>query len=74
MVQTEIMKARKVSRNTLLDKKKNKQKQDLKKAINVAYFPVNSDLINDLKELHVILACKKKHQKVLPNVLIIDFK
>ena len=71
LVRKEILRARKIPRNELLDKKKS---QDSKLTFNVTYYPVFRHLKNQLKELHVILACDEAHKKVFPEVPIIGFK
>ena len=41
---------------------------------NITYWPVFRHLKNQLKELHVILACDEAHKNVFPEVPIIGFK
>ena len=69
----EILRARKLPGNELLDNEKS-QGNDSKLTINVTYYPVFRHLKNQLKELHVILACDEAHKKVFPEVPIIGFK
>ena len=57
----------------MLDKEKG-QGNDSKLTFNVTYCPVFRHLKNQLKELHVILACDEAHKKVFPEVPIIGFK
>ena len=71
LVGKEILWARKIPRNELLDKKKS-QGNDRKLTFNVMYFPVFRHLKNQLKELLFILACVEGHQKVFPEVPIIE--
>ena len=73
LVRKEILRARKIPRNELLDKEKS-QGNDSKLTFNVTYCPVFRHLKNQLKELHVILACDEAHKKVFPEVPIIGFK
>ena len=73
LVRKEILRARKIPRNELLDKEKS-QGNDSKLTFNVTYYPVFRHLKNQLKELHVILACDEAHKKVFPEVPIIGFK
>ena len=73
LVWKEILWARKIPRNELLDKEKS-QGNDSKLTFNVTYYPVFRHLKNQLKELHVILACDEAHKKVFPEVPIIGFK
>ena len=67
------IRARKIPRNELLDKEKS-QGNDTKLTFNVTYYPVFRHLKNQLKDLHVILACDEAHKKVFPEVPIIGFK
>ena len=55
MVRKEILRARKILRNDLLDKEKT-QGNDSKLTLNVRYYPVFKHLKSQLKESHVILA------------------
>ena len=73
LVRKEILWARKISRNELLDKEKS-QGNDSKLTFNVTYYPVFRHLKNQLKELHVILDCDEAHKNVFPEVPIIGFK
>ena len=57
----------------MLNKEKS-QGNDSKLTFNVTYYPVFRHLKNQLKELHVILACDEAHKKVFPEVPIIGFK
>ena len=69
----EILRARKIPRNELLDKGKS-QGNGSKLTFNVIYYPVFRHLKSQLKELHVIFACDEDHKKVFPGVPIIGFK
>ena len=73
LVWKEILWARKISRNELLDKEKS-QGNDSKLTFNVTYYPVFRHLKNQLKELHVILACDEAHKKIFPEVPILISK
>ena len=73
LVRKEILRARKISRNELLDKEKS-QGNVSKLTFNVTYYPVFRHLKSQLKELHVILVCDEDHKKVFPEVPIIGFK
>ena len=73
LVGKEILWARKIPRNELLDKEKS-QRNDSKLTFNVTYYPVFRHLKSQLKELLVILACDEDHKKVFPEVPIIGFK
>ena len=69
----EILRARKIPRNELLDKEKSLG-NDSKLKFNVTYYPVFRHLKNQLKELQIILACDEAHKKVFPEVPINGFK
>ena len=73
LVRKEILRARKIPRNELLDKEKS-QGNDSKLTFNVTYYPVFRHLRNLLKESHVILGCDEAHKKVFPEVPIIGCK
>ena len=57
----------------MLDKDKS-QGNDSQLTFNITYYPVFRHLKNQLRELHVVLACDEAHKKVFPEVPIIDFK
>ena len=73
LVQKEILRARKIPRNELLDKEKS-WGNDSKLTFNVRYYPVFRHLKSQLKELHVILACDEDHKKLFPEVPITGLK
>ena len=72
-MQKEILRAKKIPRNDLLNKEKS-QGNDSKLIFNVTYYPVFRHLKSKFKELHVILTCDEVHQRVFPVVQIIGFK
>ena len=69
LARKQIFWARNIPRNELLDKGMS-QGNDGKLTFNVTYYPVFRDLKNQLKELHVILACDEAHKKVFPEAPI----
>ena len=73
MVRKEILWARTIPRNELLDKERC-QENDSKLTFNVEYSPVFRHLKSQLKEFHVILARDEDHKTVFPEVPIIGFK
>ena len=73
LVEKEILWARKIPRNELLDKEKS-QRYDSKLTFNVTYCPVIRHLKPQLKELLVIIACHEDHKKIFPEVPVIGFK
>ena len=72
-MQKEILRARKIPRNDLLDKEKS-QGNDNKLTFKVTYYPVFRHLKSQLKELRVTLACDEDHKRVYPEVPVIGFK
>ena len=73
LVEKEILWARKIPRNELLDEEKS-QRYDSKLTFNVTYYPVFRHLKAQLKELLVILACDEDHKKVFHEVPVTGFK
>ena len=74
LVRKELLLAKKIARNELLDKEKSKENYS-KLTFNVTYYPVFRHLKSQLKELYVILACDEDHKRrAFPEVPIIDFK
>ena len=71
LVGKEILRARKIPGNELLDEEKS-QENDSKFTFNSMYYPVFRHLKNQLKEFFVILACVEGHKKVFPEVPIIE--
>ena len=70
-MQKEILRARAIPGNELLDKKRS-QKKDTKLIFNVTCYPVFRYLRSQVKELRIILACHEKHEKVFPHPPVID--
>ena len=73
LVEKEILWARKIPRNELLDKEKS-QWYASKLTFYVTYYPVFRHLKAQLKELLVILACDEDHKKVFREVPVTGFK
>ena len=73
MVRTEILRARAIPRDVLLEKVNNQEKQN-KIAFNITYDPVFRDVRKSLEELHAILASGNGHKKVFPEVPLVGFK
>ena len=63
-VRQEILKARKIPRNELLEKEHN----------NITYYPAFQNTKTILEELQILLAPDKENQKVFPNVPIVGFR
>ena len=72
MVRKEILLARAIPRDALLEKA-NKQEKQNKITFNITY-PVFQDVRKILEELHMIFASDDGHKKVFPDVLMIGFK
>ena len=73
MVHKEIIRARAIPRDALLEKVNNQEKQN-KITFNITYHSVFWDVRKILEELHVTLASEDGHEKVFPEVLMIGFK
>ena len=73
MVRKEILRARTIPRDALLEKVNNQEKQR-EITVNITYYPVFRDVTKILEELHVILASDDGHKKVFPDVPMIGFK
>ena len=73
MVRKEILRARAIPRDALLDKVNNQEKQN-KITFNITYHPVFRDVRRILEELYVIFAPDDGPKKVFPDVPMIGFK
>ena len=73
MVRKEILRARAIPRDALLEKVNNQEKQN-KITFNITYHPVFRNVRKILEELHVILASDDGHKKVFPDVPLVGFK
>ena len=73
MVRKEILRARAIPRDALLEKVNDQKKQN-KITFNLTYHPVFRNIRKILEELHVILASDDRHKKVFPDVPMIGFK
>ena len=72
IVRQEILRARGIPRDVLLEKVNNEEKQN-KITSNITYHPVFRNF-RKILELHVILASDDGHKKVFPDVPMIVFK
>ena len=73
IVRKEILRARAIPRDVLLEKVNNQENQN-KTTFNIKYHPVFRDVRKSLEELNVILASDDGHKKVFPDVPMICFK
>ena len=73
MVGKEILRARAIPRDALLEEVNNQEKQN-KITLNITYHPVFRNVRKILEELRVILASDDGHKKVFPDVPMIGFK
>ena len=73
VVRQEILKARKIPRNELLQKEHNHPEEN-KLALNITYYPAFQNTKTILEELQILLAPDIEHQKVFPNVPIVGFR
>ena len=67
MVRKEILRARAIPRDALLEKVNNQEKQN-KITFHIAYHPVLQDVRKVLEELYVILASGNRHSRVFPMI------
>ena len=73
MVRKEILRARAIPKDALLEKVKNQEKQN-KITFNITYNPVFRGVWKILGEIHVIIASDNGHKKVFSDVPMIIFK
>ena len=73
IVHKEILWARAILRDALLQKVNNQEKLN-KTTFSITNHPVFRDVRKILEELHVVLAFDDGHKKLFPNVLMIGFK
>ena len=73
MVRKEILRAKAIPRDALLEKVNNQEKQS-KIIFNITYHPVFRDVKKILEDLHVNLASDDGHKKVFPDASLIGFK
>ena len=73
VVRQEILKARKIPRNELLEKERNHPEEN-KLTFNITYYPAFQNTKTILEELQILLAPDKEHQKVFPKVPIAGFR
>ena len=73
MLRKEILQARAIPRDALLQKVNNLEKHN-KLTFNLTYHPVFRDIRKILEELHVILPTDDGHKKVFPDVPLTGFK
>ena len=73
MVRKEILRARAIPRDALLEKVHNQEKQN-KITFNITYHSVFRCVWKILEKLHVILASADGHKKVFPELPLIGFK
>ena len=72
VVRQEILKARKIPRNDLLEKERSYPEEN-KVTFNMTYYPAFQNTKTILEELQILLAPDKEHQKVFPNVPVVRF-
>ena len=73
IVHKEILRARAIARDALLEKTINQEKPN-KTTFNITYHPVSRDARKILDELRVILASDDGHKKLFPEVNMIRIK
>ena len=73
VVRQEILKARTIPRNELLETGRNHQEEN-KLTFNITYYPGFRNTKTILEDLQILLAPDKEYQKMFPNVLILGFR
>ena len=73
MVRTQILKARGVSRNSLLERG-NTRTSESKLTFNITYYPAFQNVRSILQELQILLAPDKEHKKVFSEVPIVGLR
>ena len=73
LVRKEILKARKQSRETLLDKEKMSRNDD-RVTFNITYYLVSKNIKNFIEELHILLAPDEQHRNGFTDIPRIGFK
>ena len=72
LVRDQILKARRFSREELLNKIKEPVERKL--TVNITYHPAFSKLKDILKRIHLLLTSDREHEKVFPEVPIVGFR
>ena len=72
LVRRQILRARKLKRDDLLDRAP--IKKDSKLVLNVTYHPSHSKVKNVLSDIHLLLTPNEEHRRVFHNVPIVGFK
>ena len=67
MLRKEILRARAIPRDALLEKVNNQEKQN-KITFNITYHPVLQDVRKVLEELYMILASGNRHSRLFPMI------
>ena len=73
MVRKEILQARAIPRDAILEKVNNQEKQN-KITFDITYYPVFPDVRKVLEELHAILASDDEHKKIFPDAPMTGFR
>ena len=73
MVRTQILKARGVSRNSLLERENTKTSES-KLTFNITYYPEFQNVRSILEELLILQAPDKEHKKVFSKFPIVGFR
>ena len=73
MIREQILKARKHSRNDLLEKEK-QQMSEKKLTFNITHYPVFRNFRSIMEELHILLTPNKENKKVFPDVPVVGFR
>ena len=73
VVRQEILKARKIPSNELLENERSHQEEN-KLTFNINYYPIFENIQTILEELQIVLAPNEEYRKVFPNVPIVWFR
>ena len=73
MIRKQILRAREHSRKDFLEREKT-ETSETKLTFNITHYPVFQNIRNILQELHLLLAPDKEHEKVFPNVPVVEFR
>ena len=72
LVRGQVLRARKFSRQELLNKAKETKECQL--VLNITYHPAFANFKKVLEEIHILLTPDREHRKVFPKVPIVGFK
>jgi len=74
LVRNQILRARKFSRNDLLNKESKRDTKEGRLILNITYHPALSKLKSILSKIHILLSCDREHKEVFNDTPIVGFK